>query len=358
MPVTMKQLLEEMVHRDATDLHISAGSPPLFRIDGILVPSNYDVLTKEEAQQLVYSVMTEEQKKKLEEEWEVDFSFGITGLSRFRANAYKQRGSISIAIRTIPYKIRSFEELGLPPVVEEFASRQKGLVLVTGPTGHGKSTTLASIIEKINNERRCHILTIEDPIEYLFANKKAYITQRQVESDTKSFARALKYALRQDPDVVMIGEMRDLETIAAALTISETGHLTLATLHTNSAVESVNRIIDVFPPHQQQQVRTQLAFVILGIITQALLPKIGGGRVLACEVLVATPAVKAMIRDNKVHQIYSLMQAGQKYGMQTMNQSLYKLYTQRKITLETALSFSRDPEELERMIKEKSPIVK
>ncbi|MEO0283282.1 MAG: type IV pilus twitching motility protein PilT, partial [candidate division WOR-3 bacterium] len=308
--------------------------------------------------QLVYSVMTEEQKKKLEEEWEVDFSFGITGLSRFRANAYKQRGSISIAIRTIPYKIRSFEELGLPPVVEEFASRQKGLVLVTGPTGHGKSTTLASIIEKINNERRCHILTIEDPIEYLFANKKAYITQRQVESDTKSFARALKYALRQDPDVVMIGEMRDLETIAAALTISETGHLTLATLHTNSAVESVNRIIDVFPPHQQQQVRTQLAFVILGIITQALLPKIGGGRVLACEVLVATPAVKAMIRDNKVHQIYSLMQAGQKYGMQTMNQSLYKLYMQRKITLETALSFSRDPEELERMIKEKSPIVK
>lgn len=358
MPVTMKQLLEEMVHRDATDLHISAGSPPLFRIDGVLVPSNYDVLTKEEAQQLVYSVMTEEQKKKLEEEWEVDFSFGITGLSRFRANAYKQRGSVSIAIRTIPYKIRSFEELGLPPVVEEFASRQKGLVLVTGPTGHGKSTTLASIIEKINNERRCHILTIEDPIEYLFANKKAYITQRQVESDTKSFARALKYALRQDPDVVMIGEMRDLETISAALTISETGHLTLATLHTNSAVESINRIIDVFPPHQQQQVRTQLAFVILGIITQALLPKIGGGRVLACEVLVATPAVKAMIRDNKVHQIYSLMQAGQKYGMQTMNQSLYKLYMQRKITLETALSFSRDPEELERMIKEKSPVVK
>jgi len=358
MPVTMKQLLEEMVHRGATDLHISAGSPPLFRIDGVLVPSNYDVLTKEEAQQLVYSVMTDEQKKKLEEEWEVDFSFGITGLSRFRANAYKQRGSISIAIRTIPYKIRSFEELGLPPVVEEFASRTKGLVLVTGPTGHGKSTTLASIIEKINNERRCHILTIEDPIEYLFANKKAFITQRQVESDTKSFARALKYALRQDPDVVMIGEMRDLETIEAALTISETGHLTLATLHTNSAVEAINRIIDVFPPHQQQQVRTQLSFVLLGIITQALLPKIGGGRVLACEVLVATPAVRAMIRDNKVHQIYSLMQAGQKYGMQTMNQSLYKLYMQRKITLETALSFSRDPEELERMIREKTSIPK
>jgi twitching motility protein PilT len=358
MPVTMKQLLEEMVHRGATDLHISAGSPPLFRIDGVLVPSNYDVLTKEEAQQLVYSVMTDEQKKKLEEEWEVDFSFGITGLSRFRANAYKQRGSISIAIRTIPYKIRNFEELGLPPVVEEFASRTKGLVLVTGPTGHGKSTTLASIIEKINNERRCHILTIEDPIEYLFANKKAYITQRQVESDTKSFARALKYALRQDPDVVMIGEMRDLETIEAALTISETGHLTLATLHTNSAVEAINRIIDVFPPHQQQQVRTQLSFVLLGIITQALLPKIGGGRVLACEVLVATPAVRAMIRDNKVHQIYSLMQAGQKYGMQTMNQSLYKLYMQRKITLETALSFSRDPDELERMIREKTPIPK
>jgi twitching motility protein PilT len=358
MPVTMKQLLEEMVHRGATDLHISAGAPPLFRIDGILVPSNYDILTKEEAQQLVYSVMTEEQKKKLEEEWEVDFSFGITGLSRFRANSYRQRGSVSIAIRTIPYKIRSFAELGLPPVVEELATRHKGLILVTGPTGHGKSTTLASIIEKINNERRCHILTIEDPIEYLFGNKKAYITQRQVESDTKTFGRALKYALRQDPDVVMVGEMRDLETISAALTISETGHLTLATLHTNSAVESINRIIDVFPPHQQQQVRTQLAFVLLGVVTQSLLPRVGGGRVLACEVLVATPAVRAMIRDNKAHQIYSLMQAGQKYGMQTMNQSLYKLYMQRRITLETALSFSRDPEELERMIREKSTVVK
>ncbi|MEO0300333.1 MAG: PilT/PilU family type 4a pilus ATPase, partial [candidate division WOR-3 bacterium] len=277
---------------------------------------------------------------------------------RFRANVYKQRGTVSIAIRTIPFRIRSFEELGIPPVIPELATRPKGLILVTGPTGCGKSTTLAALIDKINSERRCHIITIEDPIEYLFANKKALISQRQVESDTKSFKAALKYALRQDPDVVMIGEMRDYETIAAALTIAETGHLTLATLHTNSAVESVNRIIDVFPPHQQQQVRAQLAFVLLGVVTQALLPKIGGGRVLACEVLVATPAVRALIRDNKLHQIYGVIQASQKFGMQTMNQSIFKLYMERKITLETALSFSPNPEELEQMIKEKLPSVR
>ncbi len=353
--VQMLSLLQEMVQRGATDLHISAGAPPMFRIDGVLVPSSYPPVTPEQAQALAYSVMRDEHKKKFEEEWECDFSFGISGLSRFRANVYKQRGTVSIAIRTIPFRIRSFEELGIPPVIPELATRPKGLILVTGPTGCGKSTTLAALIDKINSERRCHIITIEDPIEYLFANKKALISQRQVESDTKSFKAALKYALRQDPDVVMIGEMRDYETIAAALTIAETGHLTLATLHTNSAVESVNRIIDVFPPHQQQQVRAQLAFVLLGVVTQALLPKIGGGRVLACEVLVATPAVRALIRDNKLHQIYGVIQASQKFGMQTMNQSIFKLYMERKITLETALSFSPNPEELEQMIKEKLP---
>jgi len=356
--VQMLSLLQEMVQRGATDLHISAGAPPLFRIDGVLVPSSYPPVTPEQAQVLAYSVMRDEHKKKFEEEWECDFSFGISGLSRFRANVYKQRGTVSIAIRTIPFRIRSFNELGIPMVIAELASRPKGLILVTGPTGSGKSTTLAAIIDKINSERKCHIITIEDPIEYLFANKKALISQRQVESDTKSFRNALKYALRQDPDVVMIGEMRDYETIAAALTIAETGHLTLATLHTNSAVESINRIIDVFPPHQQQQVRAQLAFVLLGVITQTLLPKIGGGRVLACEVLVATPAVRALIRDDKLHQIYGVIQASQKYGMQTMNQSIFKLYMERKITLETAFSYSPNPEELEQMIKEKIPAVK
>ena len=356
--VQMLSLLQEMVQRGATDLHISAGAPPMFRIDGVLVPSSYPPVTPEQAQALAYSVMRDEHKKKFEEEWECDFSFGISGLSRFRANVYKQRGTVSIAIRTIPFRIRSFKELGIPMVVADLASRPKGLILVTGPTGSGKSTTLAAIIDKINAERRCHIITIEDPIEYLFANKKALISQRQVESDTKGFKNALKYALRQDPDVVMIGEMRDYETIAAALTIAETGHLTLATLHTNSAVESINRIIDVFPPHQQQQVRAQLAFVLLGVVTQALLPKVGGGRVLACEVLVATPAVKALIRDNKLHQVYGVIQASQKYGMQTMNQAIFKLYMERKITLETALSYSPNPEELEQMIKEKIPAVK
>ncbi len=353
--VQMISLLQEMVQRGATDLHISAGAPPLFRIDGVLVPSSYPPVTPEQAQALAYSVMRDEHKKKFEEEWECDFSFGISGLSRFRANVYKQRGTVSIAIRTIPFKIRSFSELGIPPVIAELATRPKGLILVTGPTGSGKSTTLAALIDKINSERKCHIITIEDPIEYLFANKKALVSQRQVESDTKGFKNALKYALRQDPDVVMIGEMRDYETIAAALTIAETGHLTLATLHTNSAVESINRIIDVFPPHQQQQVRAQLAFVLLGVVTQALLPKVGGGRVLSCEVLIATPAVRALIRDNKLHQIYGVIQASQKYGMQTMNQSIFKLYMERKITLDTALSFSPNPEELEQMIKEKIP---
>ena len=272
MAITMKQLLEEMVHRNATDLHLTAAAPPMIRIDGSLMPTNYEILTPEKIQQLLYSLLNDQQKKKFEMEWELDFSFGIPGLSRFRGNMFLQRGTIAGAIRTIPFEIRGFKELGIPPVMSEMASRPKGLILVTGPTGCGKSTTLAAIIDKVNRERQAHIITVEDPIEYLFRHQKCIVNQRQVGADTKSFANALKYVLREDPDVVMIGEMRDLETIAAALTIAETGHLTLATLHTNSAAESIHRIIDIFPPHQQRQVRAQLAFVVEGVCTSNSCP--------------------------------------------------------------------------------------
>jgi twitching motility protein PilT len=354
MPVTMKQLLEEMVQRNSTDLHLTTGAPPMYRIDGDLVPTNYEIMTPELIQNLIYSVLNDQQKKKFEMEWELDFSFGIAGLSRFRGNCFQQRGSAAAAIRTIPFEIRGFKELGIPLIVQELASRPKGMILCTGPTGSGKSTTLAAVIDKVDSERRCHIVTVEDPIEYLFRHKKAIINQRQVGSDTKSFANALKYVLREDPDVVMVGEMRDPETIGTTLTIAETGHLTLATLHTNSAAESIHRIIDVFPPHQQGQVRSQLAFVVEGVITQQLLPKIGGGRVLAAEVMIATPAIRALIRDEKEHQIYSTIQAGSKYGMQTMNQSLYDLYAKRTITLETAFDYTPNVEEFEHMVEQKS----
>lgn len=354
MPVTMKQLLEEMVQRNSTDLHLTTGAPPMYRIDGDLVPTNYEILTPELIQNLIYSVLNDQQKKKFEMEWELDFSFGIAGLSRFRGNCFQQRGSVAAALRTIPFEIRGFKELGIPLVVQELANRPKGLILCTGPTGSGKSTTLAAVIDKVNSERRCHIVSVEDPIEYLFRHKKAIINQRQVGSDTKSFGNALKFVLRQDPDVVMIGEMRDPETIGTTLTIAETGHLTLATLHTNSCAESIHRIIDVFPPHQQGQVRSQLAFVVEGVITQQLIPKIGGGRVLACEVMVATPAIRALIRDEKEHQIYSTIQAGLKYGMQTMNQSLFNLYAKRTITLETAFDYTPNIEEFEHMVEQKT----
>jgi twitching motility protein PilT len=358
MPVAMRQLLEEMVQRNSTDLHLTTGAPPMFRIDGDLVPTNYEIMTPEVIQNLIYSVLNDQQKKKFEMEWELDFSFGIAGLSRFRGNCFQQRGSAAAAIRTIPFEIRGFKELGIPVVVEQLAKRPKGLVLVTGPTGCGKSTTLAAVIDRVNSERRCHIISVEDPIEYLFRHKKAIVNQRQIGSDTKSFANALKYVLREDPDVVMVGEMRDPETIGTTLTIAETGHLTLATLHTNSAAESIHRIIDVFPPHQQGQVRSQLAFVVEGVLTQQLLPKIGGGRVLAAEAMIGTPAIRALIRDEKEHQIYSSIQAGQKYGMQTMNQGLYSLYAKRLITLETAFDYSPNIEEFEHMVEQKSPALK
>jgi twitching motility protein PilT len=347
----LRQMLEEMVRRKASDLHLTAGLPAQYRVDGDIISSQTEVLTPEMTKQLAYSILNEEQRKRFEIDKELDFSFGIKGLSRFRANVFLQRGVTTVAIRQIPFEIMSFEELGLPPVVKDFSTKQQGLVLVTGPTGCGKSTTLASIIDKINGERRCHIMTVEDPIEYAHQHRRSIVNQREVKADTHSFANALKYVLRQDPDVILIGEMRDLETIAAALTIAETGHLTLATLHTNSTYESINRIVDVFPEYQQSQVLAQLAFVLEGVITQQLIPQSSGkGRILAAEVLVCTPAIKALIREKKIHQVYSLMQAGQKFGMQTMNQSLHRLYVTRQISLEEALGRSPDIVEFEQML--------
>lgn len=354
--MNIRDLLEEMVRRGASDLHLTVAAPPMFRIDGKLVAGNYDVLLPDKLKELIYSLLNDEQKKRFEMQHELDLSFGVPGLSRFRGNVFYQRGQVAMAIRTIPFKIRTFRELGLPPVVAEMANKSKGLILVTGPTGCGKSTTLAAIIDKVDSERNVHIVTVEDPIEYLFKHKRAIINQRQVGSDTNSFASALKYVLRQDPDVVMVGEMRDIESMEATLTIAETGHLTLATLHTNSAAETINRVVDVFPTNKQPQIRAQLAFVLLGVVTQSLIPRIGGGRVLAVEIMIATPAIKALIRDNKIHQMYSHIQAGQKFGMQTMNQSLYNLYMSRQITLEDAFSYTRNSEELERMIEEKTAV--
>ena len=349
--LSLRQLLEEMVKLRASDLHITAGLPAQYRIDGEIISSQTERLTPENTKQVLYSILNDEQRKRFEIDKELDFSFGIKGLSRFRANVFLQRGVTTGAIRQIPFEILGFEELGLPPVVNDLSNKQKGLILVTGPTGCGKSTTLASIIDKINSERKCHIVTIEDPIEYVHHHKKSIVNQREVQADTHSFPSALKYVLRQDPDVILIGEMRDLETIAAALTIAETGHLTLATLHTNSTYESINRIVDVFPEHQQGQVLAQLAFVLEGVITQQLLPKLGmKGRALASEVLVCTPAISALIREKKIHQIYSLMQAGQKFGMQTMNMSLAAAVRTHLLTRDDAFARSTDPQEVEQIL--------
>jgi len=350
--VNLHQLLRAMIEKGASDMHITTGSPPLLRIDGNVVPLKLPALSPVETKQLCYSVLTEDQKIAFEKTKELDLSFGVKSLSRFRANIFMQRGAVSGAFRTIPFKILSFDELGLPPSIAELADKPRGLVLVTGPTGSGKSTTLASIIDKINSERRQHIMTIEDPIEYLHPHKRSIVNQREVGSDTGAFKVALKYVLRQDPDVVLVGEMRDLETIEAALTIAETGHLVFATLHTNSAIQSINRIIDVFPPHQQSQVRAQLSFVLEGVISQLLLPRAGApGRVLALEVLSPNAAIRNLIREDTLHQIYTQMQVGQvKHGMQTLNQSLYSLYARRLISLEEALGRSNDADELQAMI--------
>ena len=350
--VNLHQLLKAMIEKGASDMHITTGSPPLLRIDGAIVPLKLPPLGPVETKQLCYSVLTEEQKITFEKKSELDLSFGVRALSRFRANIFMQRGAVAGAFRSIPFKILSFEELGLPPIVAELAQRPRGLVLVTGPTGSGKSTTLASVIDKINSETRQHIITIEDPIEYLHPHKLSVVNQREIGTDTTTFKDALKYVLRQDPDVVLIGEMRDLETIEAALVIAETGHLVFATLHTNSAVQSINRIIDVFPPHQQGQVRAQLSFVLQGVVTQLLLPRASGpGRVLALEIMVPNPAIRNLIREDKVHQIYSLIQVGQaKSGMQTMNQSLLMLYQRRIISFDDAMARSPDPDELKQMM--------
>jgi twitching motility protein PilT len=352
LQVNLHQLLRAMIEKGESDMHITTGAPPLLRIDGAIVPLKIPALSPVETKQLCYSVLTEEQKIQFEKTKELDLSFGVKNLSRFRANIFLQRGAVSGAFRSIPFKILTFDELGLPPVIAELASKPRGLVLVTGPTGSGKSTTLASILDKINAETRQHIVTVEDPIEYLHPHKRSIVNQREVGSDTQTFKAALKYVLRQDPDVVLVGEMRDLETIEAALTIAETGHLVFATLHTNSALQSINRIIDVFPPHQQSQVRAQLSFVLEGVVSQLLLPRAGTpGRCLALEVMVPNAAIRNLIREDKVHQIYSQMQIGQaKHGMQTLNQSLFSLYTRRMITLEEAMGRSNDVDELRNMI--------
>jgi twitching motility protein PilT len=354
MPLDLQDLLKTMIEHDATDLHITTGTPPQIRVYGRLVPLDLPPLTGADTKRLAYSVLTDAQKHRFEEEHELDFSFGIKGLSRFRGNIFYQRGMVGAAIRSIPYKIRGFKDLGLPAIIEELIRKPKGLVLVTGPTGCGKSTTQAAMIDQINEERNAHIITIEDPIEYLHPHKGCILNQREVNSDTFSFTAALKHILRQDPDVVLLGEMRDLETIEAALTIAETGHLTLATLHTNSCTETVNRIIDVFPPHQQPQVRTLLSFVLEGVLSQQLLPKANGvGLALALEVLVPNSAIRNLIREDKIHQVYGQMQIGQlKYGMQTMNQSLLSLYERGLITLNDAMGRSPNLEEFRQMLGE------
>ena len=356
---TLPEMLKQMVEMQGSDLHLSIGSVPQSRVNGELVKMNYPELTAAETKLLSYAVLTDAQKKRFEETKELDFSFGIRGLARFRCNMFNQKGAVGAVYRTIPERIRSFAELGLPAVLAKMSERPRGLVLVTGPTGSGKSTTLAAMIDKINLERHSHILTVEDPIEYIHQHKNCLINQRELHSDTDSFTNALRAALREDPDVVLIGEMRDLETVEAALRIAETGHLTFGSLHTDTASSTIDRIIDVFPSHQQPQIRTQLSLVLEGIICQALLPRADGrGRVVALEILVPTPGIRNLIREDKVHQIYSAMQTGQeKLGMQTINQSLATLYFRREITLDTALSVSSNREELQEMINRGAGVV-
>lgn len=350
--VNLHQLLKAMLDQGATDLHITTNSPPMLRLDGRLVPLRTPPFKPDDTKALCYSILSDKQKHRFEEDLELDLSFGVKGLARFRANLYMQKGATAGAFRLIPYKIRTFEELKLPEVVRMLSRKPRGLILVTGPTGSGKSTTLAAMIDAINKERREHIMTLEDPIEYIHQHQKCLVNQREIGADSNSFAKALKSILRQDPDVVLIGEMRDPETIQAALTVAETGHLTFGTLHTNSALQTINRIIDVFPPHQQSQVRAQLSFVLEGVLCQALLPKKGGGRCLALEVMIPTPAIRNLMREDKVHQIYSQMQVGQgEHGMQTFNQCLAELVLTQQIDRELAIKRSSQPAELETMLK-------
>ena len=352
MPYTLSDLLKKMLELNGSDLHITTNSPPQVRVHGHLHPLDLPQLQPPETKSLCYSVLTDAQKHRFEENWELDFSFGLKGLARFRGNLFNQRGASGGVFRVIPFEIKSFNQLALPPVVGKMCEKPRGLILVTGPTGSGKSTTLAAMIDKINTDRHDHIITIEDPIEFVHQNKNCVVNQREVGSDTKSFTAALRAALREDPDVVLIGEMRDLETIESALRIAETGHLTFGTLHTNSAASTINRVIDVFPAHQQSQIRAQLSLVLEGVMCQSLLAKVGGqGRACAMEILIPNSAVRNLIREDKIHQIYSSMQSGQdKFGMQTFNQSLATLYFQKQITIETAMLRSSMPDELQEMI--------
>ncbi len=359
LTITLPDLLRKMTDMGGSDLHLSTNSAPQVRVHGHLAPiAGYDLLTPADTKRLAYSVLTDAQKHRFEENLELDFSFGLKGMSRFRANLFNQKGAVGAVFRAIPYEIKSFDALGLPAVVSDLCKKPRGLVLVTGPTGSGKSTTLAAMIDKINIDRHDHILTIEDPIEFLHNHKNCLVNQREVNSDTHGFGDALRTALRQDPDVVLVGEMRDLETIEMALRIAETGHLTFATLHTNSAYSTINRIIDVFPAEQQAQVRTQLSLVLEGILCQSLLPKAAGdGRCMALEVLIPNSAIRNLIREDKIHQIYSMMQTGQdKFGMQTFNQALATLFHKRQITLDVAMQRSSNPDELKEIIERGSGI--
>ncbi len=345
------EILREMIQRDASDLHLAVGVPPVIRVDGHLENLDYPVLMANDARELVYSILTQDQRQKLETEWEVDLSYSLYGMARFRVNVYFQRGTLSAAFRLVPVGIKTIEELGLPKVLHSFCHKPRGFILVTGPTGSGKSTTLASIIDEINQTRADHIVTIEDPIEFLHSHKRCVVNQREVGTDTKAFPAALRSALRQDPDVILIGEMRDLETIQIALTAAETGHLVFATLHTQDCPQTIDRMIDVFPPHQQEQIRVQIAATLEGIVTQQLLPRVGGkGRACACEVLIATPAARNLVREGKTHQLYTVMQTGGLHGMQTMNSSLAELVRRGHITKELALRRSSVPDELERLL--------
>lgn len=349
--LSMDELLKMVMQKNASDLHLTVGAPPTLRIDGEMYPTHFEKLSADVSQRLIYSLLTDKQKEKFESSNELDLSFGIKGIGRIRMNVFRQRNAVAAALRLISEKILTFEELGLPPVIYDITRLQKGLILVTGPTGCGKSTTLASIINFLNEHRQGHIITIEDPIEYVHQHKKCLINQREIGSDTNSFPNALKYVLRQDPDIILVGEMRDLETISAALTIAETGHLVFATLHTTDAPSSINRIVDAFPPHQQSQIRSQLSFTLQAVFTQQLLLKSGGvGRVLACEVLIVTAAIRNLIRDMKTEQIYLSMQTGAKFGMQTMNTSLFDLVSRKQITYQEAMEITSDADDLKRLL--------
>lgn len=359
MTVYMEELLQLVFDKDGSDLHIAANVPPMIRVNGKLTATDYEPLTPEDTQKLIFSILTNEQRKTLEQTWELDCSYGIVGLGRFRVNVYKDKGAYAAAFRTIASKIPRFEELGLPAVVKELIHRPRGLVLVTGPTGSGKSTTLASMIDMINGERPEHILTIEDPIEYLHTSKKSLVNQRELGEDTRSFDNALKAALREDPDVILVGEMRDLETIRLALTAAETGHLVFGTLHTSSASQTIDRIVDVFPPHQQTQIRVQLSSSLVGVLSQTLIPRAGSsgsvrgkGRVMAMEVMIVTPAIANLIREAKTAQIYSAIQTGAKYGMATLEMALRDLYVNRQITFEDAINKSSKQEDFQRLVDE------